>query len=361
MKTIAFVVAYYGKFPNYFPVWLNSCRQNPSVDFLIFTDISPKGYVLPPNVRFIPTSFEQLRERFQKYFGFKISLERPYKLCDYKPAYGEALQDYLHDYDFWGHCDIDLIWGNIRHFVTDELLDQYDRICNQGHCSIYRNSPRVNSLYRTLDPHGCYDWHEVYSNDRNYAFDEYGTVNEDGSGGGISLIMERSGERIFSKWLFYDVNVKYQDRFQIELDDHEREESAEQVQKYLHRYYSTDEEAEMQFFERNEDGLYLWYCKDGVIQSKEFLYVHFAKRVIQIPKGAIQSDNYLFLPPAKIKELAEPMTESARLQQMQKNRDAVRRCRRIASIKKNIIVHFVIRAKNKAVRMTKSILYKNQK
>ena len=354
MKTIAFVVAYYGKFPNYFPAWLNSCRQNPTVDFLIFTDISSEGYSLPPNVRFIPMSFEEIRELFQKRFDFKISLGRPYKLCDYKPVYGEALQEWLSGYDYWGHCDIDLIWGNIRHFITDDLLDQYDRICNEGHCSIYRNDPRVNSLYRTLDPHGCYDWREVYSNDRNYAFDEYGTVNEDGSGGGLSLIMERAGERIYSKWEFFDANVKRKDRFQIELDDHEREESPTQIQEYLHRYYSTEAEAEMQFFERNKDGLILWYCKDGKIQSEQFMYVHFAKRRMKIPEGSIDSENYLLLPPAKIVLLKKPLTEAERLRQMKNNHAAIHRYQVISEIQKNKLVHLGIRAKNKLIKIIKT-------
>ena len=324
MKSIAFIVTYYGRFPNYFPAWLNSCRQNPSVDFLVFTNNSPEQYSLPANVHFIPMSFYDLRELFQRHFDFTISLERPYKLCDYKPVYGEALQDWLLKYDFWGHCDIDLIWGNIRHFFTDELMDQYDRISNQGHCSIYRNDPRVNSLYRTLDPHGCYNWREVYSNDRNYAFDEYGTVNDDGSGGGLSLIMERAGERIFSKWFFYDISTRQQERFQIELDDHERESRPEEIQEYNHRYYSTEQEAEMQFFERNKEGLFLWYSKDGNIRKKEFLYIHFARRAIRVPKGAIQCDNYLFLPPARIKKLADPMTETEKLREMNRNHAAIR-------------------------------------
>ena len=128
MKRIAFVVTYYGLFPNYFPVWLNSCWQNTTVDFLAFTDNSSEGYIIPPNVRFIPISFDALRELFQSQFDFTICLDRPYKLCDYKPVYGEALHDWLNEYDFWGHCDIDLIWGDIRKLFTDEFLEQYDKI-----------------------------------------------------------------------------------------------------------------------------------------------------------------------------------------------------------------------------------------
>ena len=351
MKSIAFVIPYYnneGGFPNYFSAWLNSCRQNPTIDFLIFTDIAHENYLIPANVRFISLTFPELRERFQSLFDFEISLERPYKLCDYKPVYGEAFQEWLADYVFWGHCDIDLLWGNIRTFFTDDLLNQYDKICNQGHCSIYRNSTRVNSLYRTMDAKGCLDYREVFTHDMSYAFDEYSTLNPDGSGGGISRIMEINGERIFSKWIFANVTAKQQARFQLSLDDHERECDPDKVKLYEHRYYSTDEEAEMQFFERNCDGLFLCYCKDGMIAKKEFLYVHFSRRSIHVPKGAFDCDNYLLLPPAKILPLSKELTAEEQKKRMQKNHSAIRWYK---IRQKSKLIQFIKRLTNKMKRI----------
>ena len=352
MKTIAFVVPYYGEFPNYFPAWLNSCRQNPSVDFLIFTDNSPDCYSVPSNVQFIHMSFNELRSLIQRQFEFKICLGRPYKLCDYKPVYGIALHHWLAEYDFWGHCDIDLLWGNIRQFFTDDLLDKYDRICNQGHCSIYRNNQRVNSLYRSLDSKGCLDWREVFTSDKSFAFDEYGTIHEDGSGGGLSRIMEINGEQIYSTWIFANITPKQQSRFQLSLDDHERECDPDQIKAFEHRYYSTESEAEMQFFERNKEGLFLWYCKNGLVQKKEFLYVHFSRRAIKCPKGLIHHDNYLFLPPAKIIVLDSPLAESDKLKRMQKNHVAIRW---YSFVRKNRIIQIVSRLIKKINRFLSNI------
>ena len=42
MKSIAFVIPYFGKFPNYFSLWLQSCRNNPTIDWLLFTDSNEK-------------------------------------------------------------------------------------------------------------------------------------------------------------------------------------------------------------------------------------------------------------------------------------------------------------------------------
>ena len=106
MYSIAYVVPYFGKFPKGFQFWLMSCGCNPTIDWLIFTD-DHMDYNYPPNVKVQYWTFEQMKRRVQKIFNFPISLERPYKLCDYKPAYGEIFSDELKGYDFWGDCDVD--------------------------------------------------------------------------------------------------------------------------------------------------------------------------------------------------------------------------------------------------------------
>lgn len=149
MKSIAFVVPWAGHLPPYFQLWLESCRWNSSIDFLLFTD-DQTNYNYPNNVKVHYMSFEQMKELFQKQYDFPLSINVPYKFCDFKPAYGEIFSDYLKGYDYWGHCDVDLIWGGIRKFITDDILMKYKRIFSRGHCSIYQNLPEVNSLYRTL-------------------------------------------------------------------------------------------------------------------------------------------------------------------------------------------------------------------
>ena len=50
MKSICYVVPYFGKFPVSFPLWLVSCGANPTVDWLIFTD-DTTPYDYPQNVK----------------------------------------------------------------------------------------------------------------------------------------------------------------------------------------------------------------------------------------------------------------------------------------------------------------------
>lgn len=126
-SSICLVVLYFGKLPNYFDLWLTSCKYNKTINFLLFTDDKTK-YDYPNNVEVIYTTFEGIRNQIQSKFDFKISLERPYKLCDFKPAYGYIFNEYLKEYDFWGHCDLDVVFGNLRKYLPEKILLNYDKI-----------------------------------------------------------------------------------------------------------------------------------------------------------------------------------------------------------------------------------------
>lgn len=66
----------------------------------------------------------------------------------YKPAYGAALMEDLIKYDFWGYCDVDLIFGDLKIFITDDILDRNDRIYNLDHFTLFRNIDRMNNFYK---------------------------------------------------------------------------------------------------------------------------------------------------------------------------------------------------------------------
>jgi hypothetical protein len=125
---IVFLICWQGAYPWYFPYFLQSCRYNPTVDFLIFTNQSDAQLDLPANVKIISCSIGQFKADASRRLGFEVSVESGYKLCDFKPAYGYIFHDYIKEYDFWGYCDVDVIFGNIRAFMTDELLGEYDII-----------------------------------------------------------------------------------------------------------------------------------------------------------------------------------------------------------------------------------------
>ena len=147
MKSIAYLVPYFGKLPVGFKMWLLSCAANETIDWILLTDDRTE-YNYPNNVKVHYCTYDSIKERIQNNFDFPIVISKPWKLCDFRPAYGEIFSDELKTYDYWGHCDMDLIFGDIRAFITDEILEKYDKIGFQGHSVIYRNTPEVNQRYR---------------------------------------------------------------------------------------------------------------------------------------------------------------------------------------------------------------------
>ncbi|WP_132529813.1 DUF6625 family protein [Pedobacter psychrotolerans] len=168
---IAIIICFFGDFPWYFPFFLHSCKFNPDIDFLIFTD-NEYDFGSLPNLRAQKLSMNEIGDLASKKLGFKVNIDFPYKLCDFKPAYGFLFSDYIKGYDFWGQSDIDIIYGNIRGFITDELLGKFDFISvrhdyTTGCFAIYRNCYVMNSLFKKSA-----DFIKVFSEPKHYCFDE---------------------------------------------------------------------------------------------------------------------------------------------------------------------------------------------
>lgn len=61
INRICLVVAYYGKFNNFFQLWLDSCSKNEDIDFLVFTD-DEYPYNYPSNVKVKYTTLRYISE-----------------------------------------------------------------------------------------------------------------------------------------------------------------------------------------------------------------------------------------------------------------------------------------------------------
>lgn len=166
-KRIVLINCYFGKLPDYFRLFLQSCEYNRHIDFLFVTD--QKVNSSPENVRFIPFDFLTFKSYIEKQFDFPIVLDNPYKLCDYKPAYGYLLKEYIGDYDFWGHVDIDLVLGKIDVFINDYILEKYDKIYQLGHLCLYKNNDENNK--RFMSDIGM-NYRDVFSTKTICVFDE---------------------------------------------------------------------------------------------------------------------------------------------------------------------------------------------
>ena len=270
MKKICLVALYFGKLPDYFKIWMKGCEYNSTIDFLLITD-NKIEYSIPSNIKIINKRFYEVKEMIQKKFDFKISLDKPYKLCDYKPSYGEVFQEYLKGYDFWGHCDIDLFFGNIRRYITDEILDSYDRILTRGHFSLYRNTEEFNCKYRIYEVDGCQSYREVYTSNKSCCYDEWAGH----CGNGISEIFKRVGIRQYDEIIYADLKfLKYSFKLAQIQDD-----------KSKYRIF---------IFDRGE--IFAYSIIGEKLVKENFMYCHFQKRnpVIKLNE---YNGRFMFIPP----------------------------------------------------------------
>lgn len=170
MISIVLIIPFFGKLPQLFQLWLLSVRYNPTVHFVLITD-TDITFEYPSNVKVAKMSFEDCRQLIESKYDFPIVLTSPYKLCDYKPAYGIIFSDFVQGYDFWGFCDLDMIFGDIRKFVTDKLLTDYDRLFFHGHFALTRNTEECNRVYEEKSE-DCDYYQDVFQTSRNMYFDE---------------------------------------------------------------------------------------------------------------------------------------------------------------------------------------------
>lgn len=251
MKKCCFVIPYFGRFNNYFQLFLNSCAKNPSFDWLILTD-DDRSFCVPPNVHIHPCSFEKVRTRIQALCDFPIYLEHPYKLCDFKPTYGEAFSDLLADYKFWGFCDVDLIFGNISSFITDQLLENHDRIGARGHLTIYRNTKRINQLYKMNAPELPIDFHYAFTTPYTCHFDEFEPWTS---------ALKRMGLRQWAKPMMADINCN---------------------SYAFHLAANPVADAEHQIFSWQDGIITRHYMQDAEMKEDTWCYLHLQKRKMHI-------------------------------------------------------------------------------
>lgn len=169
--TVCIVIPYFGQWPFWINLFIESCRYNPTINWLMFTDC---GFIdnCPKNVQVNNISFNDYCQLVSNKLAIKFSPLKPYKLCDIRPAYGLIHAIDLNGYDFWGFGDIDLIYGNLRHFLTNERLANKDVFSNHstrtsGHLCLIRNVDDLRVAFKKIP-----NWQQKFSAQQHLAIDE---------------------------------------------------------------------------------------------------------------------------------------------------------------------------------------------
>lgn len=148
-------MTYFGPPPWWLPAFFVSCRANADVRWLVYTDFPPLPHV-PPNVTLVPMTAADLDRRARDVLGADVGVaQKLRKACDLKPMYGVLFEHDLAPYDFWAYSDLDIVWGEVRRFVSGEMLDRYDVISSRpgalsGHFTLLRNTAATNRLFELI-------------------------------------------------------------------------------------------------------------------------------------------------------------------------------------------------------------------
>ena len=169
--SICFIIPYFGHWPFWMPFFLQSCRRNPDVDWLLFSDCGVPAD-LPVNVRIESFSYSEYCALVAKRLDIPFAPADAYKLCDIKPALGFIHEDYLAKYDFWAFGDIDLVYGRLREYFTTARLARFDLFSTHerrisGHLCLIRNTKKMREVFMRMP-----NWQMRFCDQQHHALDE---------------------------------------------------------------------------------------------------------------------------------------------------------------------------------------------
>jgi Family of unknown function (DUF6625) len=260
VPSLRLIAPHFGPRPAYFPLVLRSMARNPDVSWLLITDEPVPD--APANVAVIGCEFADLAKRIQAHFEFDISLERPYKICDFRPAFGEIFADELAGYDFWGHCDIDLVFGRIRDHLPPQAYEA-DKILIQGNFALYRNTAEAARWYR--HEVGKVSYRKAMTSPAAEHFDEMA---------GIYYVLEDLGVRVWYEKVIFDLS--------------------------FHRYRTRAEDPPGRDPRRYawEDGEVCEYRLDrGRVRRRTALLIHLQKRTMRAPSDEVLAADRFWIGP----------------------------------------------------------------
>jgi len=247
MNKLLLITCYIGKLPSYFNLFLESCSRNPLINWLILTDDN-SAFQYPSNVTREHITLDAINERVKKCFGGgNFAIRSPYKLCDYKPVYSLLFPEFLGGYEFWGHCDIDIVWGDLQKVIFPLLEMDYVRIFKYGHLTIYRNTEEARNLFKL--PYSGLTYQEALTTSISCGFDE----NK-----GTWQLAKENGISVFHDEICFDLKRPG-------------------FENTLQAYNANNDECQCFLW---EDGhIYRYYRTErGEIGREERAYIHFQQR-----------------------------------------------------------------------------------
>lgn len=96
----AIVIVWFGAFPSWVSAFLASCRKVECVDWHIFHD-HRFPFLVPENVILHLYSLGAFQSTVRERLGLKIEDIEPYKVCDFRPAFGLGGETWMSSSGEW--------------------------------------------------------------------------------------------------------------------------------------------------------------------------------------------------------------------------------------------------------------------
>ena len=277
-------VPYFGAFPNYFQLYLDSLRENADcLSVFLMTDNSLSGYQVPDNLIPIQLTLSALREKAARLinheFGMNVQpdalLNQPYKLCDFRIMYPELFRDVSEQYgvtddDFLGWGDCDLIYGRFSDFL--DMKEDYQIIGGfHGHFTALRNTHSFRKLFKAVE-----GLPRLLVDEKSHLVDEIAFRKP------LLDFLERSGYRMFYINRYF-CDIVPECFFGLFRQDH-----AERKKNFFDVYHS---DKEIDYVHYDRDGRLTVVYEDG--DSRQSIYCHLQKRTMLMDFERYENGYYI--------------------------------------------------------------------
>jgi len=284
MKSYIFI-PYFGNFPNYFQLYLNSLGKNQDVLTVFFlTDIDMSSYNIPPNAIRIEITFDNIRERLSKFLlkeynrevDPKVVLPIAYKFCEIKIIYPILFNDIMLEHnitedDFVGWGDCDLIYGKLNNFIKYE--ENYHVIGGfHGHFTVIKNIESLKDLYKEIPKYADFILENKYCGTDEIAYREPLA----------NYLKTNNYKRCYLNASFCDIVPPiFYNMFR---------KNHTELAKNFFDVYNPTKDINYLYYSKEDSKLIVYYDDKS---AREVSYCHLQKRKMELPPILIDDDYYI--------------------------------------------------------------------
>lgn len=172
-----FLLDIFGKSYDWTDKYIENCnaQAKDGWDWIIITD--QQDIVGKGNVMVVNMTQDELQDKINNKLGLQVNLQGKRAkdgraIGEFHPAFGVIFSDLIQGHDFWGYTNIDVVYGRLSKFCSDEFLGELDIFGNDpeqmnGIFSLLRNTEEANNIFR-----GVEGWQWKFNSNGYYAFDE---------------------------------------------------------------------------------------------------------------------------------------------------------------------------------------------